>query len=70
MLGKAAVYCFLNHAGFEWCRYLTSLSVATMKKVEKMDALMSEDRDTVFTVDDLMFEKLTYMLMLARGIVR
>ncbi|MFD1127619.1 hypothetical protein ACIBG3_23805 [Paenibacillus glucanolyticus] len=68
--GKAAVYCFLNHAGFAWRRFLTSLSVATMKKVEKVDALTSADRDTVFIVDDLMFEKLTYVLMLSRGIAR
>jgi hypothetical protein len=54
MPGKDAVYRFLNHAGFAWRRFLTSLSVATMKKV---DSLTSADRDAVFIVDDSMFER-------------
>jgi hypothetical protein len=54
MPGKDAVYRFLNHTGFAWRRFLTSLSVATVKKV---DALTSADRDAVFIVDDSMFER-------------
>ncbi|SDE68341.1 putative transposase ISC1217 [Paenibacillus sp. UNCCL117] len=52
--GKDAVYRFLNHAGFAWRRFLTLLGTATMKKV---DALTSADRDSVFIVDDSMFER-------------
>ena len=52
--GKDAVYRFLNHAGFAWRRFLTSLSVATVRKVS---TLTSVDRDTVFIVDDSMFER-------------
>ncbi|WP_391572736.1 transposase [Cohnella sp.] len=54
MSGKDAVYRFLNHTGFAWRRFLTSLSVATVKKV---DALTSADRDAVLIVDDSMFER-------------
>ena len=52
--GKDAVYRFLNHAGFAWRRFLTSLSVAT---VQKVNVLTSSNRDTVFIVDDSMFER-------------
>ncbi|MFZ4356429.1 IS4 family transposase, partial [Enterococcus gallinarum] len=52
--GKDAVYRFLNHAGFAWRRFLTSLSVAT---VQKVSVLTSADRGTVFIVDDSMFER-------------
>jgi DDE superfamily endonuclease len=52
--GKDAVYRFLNHAGFAWRRFLTALSVAT---VQKVNALTSVDRDSVFIVDDSMFER-------------
>lgn len=54
MPGKDAVYRFLNHAGFAWRRFLTSLSVAT---VQKVSALTSADRDSVFIIDDSMFER-------------
>lgn len=54
MPGKDAVYRFLNHASFAWRRFLTLLSVAT---VQKINALTSADRDTVFIVDDSMFER-------------
>lgn len=54
MPGKDAIYRFLNHAGFAWRRFLTSLSIAT---VQKVDALTSADRDNVFIVDDSMFER-------------
>ncbi len=47
--GKDAVYRFLNNTGF-----LTSLSVAT---VQKVSVLTSADRDSVFIVDDSMFER-------------
>jgi len=52
--GKDAVYRFLNHAGFAWRRFLTSLSVATIQKVE---SLTSVDRVTAFIFDDSMFER-------------
>ncbi|GIP35915.1 IS4 family transposase ISDha5 [Paenibacillus sp. J2TS4] len=52
--GKDAVYRFLNHTGFAWRRFLTSLGTAT---VQKVDALTSADRDSVFIVDDSMFER-------------
>ncbi|WP_218096399.1 IS4 family transposase, partial [Paenibacillus solanacearum] len=52
--GKDAVYRFLNHTGFAWRRFLTLLGTATMQKV---DALTSENRDSVFIVDDSMFER-------------
>jgi len=52
--GKDAVYRFLNHAGFAWRRFLTSLSIAT---VQKVNVLTSSNRDTVFIVDDSMFER-------------
>lgn len=52
--GKDAVYRFLNHTGFAWRRFLTSLSVAT---VQKVSVLTSADRDSVFIVDDSMFER-------------
>ncbi|GIO75358.1 hypothetical protein J27TS7_48720 [Paenibacillus dendritiformis] len=55
MPGKDAVYRFLNYAGCcAWRRFLTSLSVAT---VQKVNALTSADRDTVFIIDDSMFER-------------
>jgi hypothetical protein len=52
--GKDAVYRFLNHTGFAWRRFLTLLGTATLKKV---DALTSANRDSVFIVDDSMFER-------------
>lgn len=52
--GKDAVYRFLNHTGFAWRRFLTLLGTAT---VQKVDALTSADRDSVFIVDDSMFER-------------
>lgn len=51
--GKDAVH-FLNHTGFAWRRFLTLLGTATMQKV---DTLTSENRDSVFIVDDSMFER-------------
>ncbi len=54
MPGKDTVYRFLNHPGFAWRRFLTALSVATVQKVRP---LTSSDRDSVFIVDDSMFER-------------
>jgi hypothetical protein len=51
---KDAVYRFLNHPGFAWRRFLTSLSVETIDKVE---SLTSVDRLTAFILDDSMFER-------------
>lgn len=52
--GKDAVYRFLNHTGFAWRRFLTLLGTAA---VQKVDALTSAERDSVFIVDDSMFER-------------
>lgn len=52
--GKDAVYRFLNHAGYAWRRFLTSLSVRT---VQKMTTLTSSKRVTAFIIDDSMFER-------------
>lgn len=52
--GKDTVYRFLNHAGFAWRKFLTSLSVETIQKVE---VLTSANRITAFIFDDSMFER-------------
>ena len=52
--GKDAVYRFLNHSGFAWRRFLTSLSSDTVQRVE---TLTSVTRTSVFIVDDSMFER-------------
>lgn len=52
--GKDTVYRFLNHAGFAWRKFLTSLSVETIQKVE---GLTSVHRITAFIFDDSMFER-------------
>jgi hypothetical protein len=52
--GKDSVYRFLNHPGFAWRRFLTSLSAETIDKVE---SLTSDDRVTAFIFDDSMFER-------------
>jgi hypothetical protein len=52
--GKDAVYRFLNHSGYAWRRFLTLLSFSTIDKVQ---ALASTDRISVFVVDDSMFER-------------
>lgn len=52
--GKDAVYRFLNHSGYSWRRFLTSLSHDTIQKVEQ---LTSDNRETAFIIDDSMFER-------------
>ncbi|CAM3398398.1 transposase [Brevibacillus invocatus] len=52
--GKDTVYRFLNHSGYAWRRYLTLLSCTTIDKVQ---ALTSINRVSVFVVDDSMFER-------------
>lgn len=52
--GKDAVYRFLNHSGYSWRRFLTSLSHETIQKVEQ---LTSDNRETAFIIDDSMFER-------------
>lgn len=52
--GKDAVYRFLNHSGFAWRRFLSSLSSDTVQRVE---TLTSVTRTSVFIVDDSMFER-------------
>lgn len=52
--GKDAVYRFLNHSGYAWRRFLTSLSSFTIGKVQP---LTGDDRVAVFIVDDSMFER-------------
>lgn len=52
--GKDTVYRFLNHPGFAWRKFLTSISVETIQKVE---SLTSVDRITAFIFDDSMFER-------------
>lgn len=52
--GKDAVYRFLNHSAYPWRRFLQSLSVDTVQRVEK---LTSDNRETVFIFDDSMFER-------------
>jgi len=52
--GKDAVYRFLNHSGFAWRRFLSSLSSDTVQRVE---ILTSVTRTSVFIVDDSMFER-------------
>ncbi len=52
--GKDAVYRFLNHTKFAWRRSLSSLSVATIQKVER---LTSDNRVTAFIFDDSMFDR-------------
>lgn len=52
--GKDAVYRLLNHSGFTWRRFLSSLSSDTVQHVE---TLTSNTRTSVFIVDDSMFER-------------
>ncbi len=52
--GKDAVYRFLNHSGYAWRRFLSSLSSFTIGKVHP---LTGEDRISVFVVDDSMYER-------------
>lgn len=52
--GKDTVYRFLNHAGYAWRRFLMSLSVETVQKVE---SLTSDNRVTALIFDDSMFER-------------
>lgn len=52
--GKDAVYCFLNHRGFAWRRFLLSLSGDT---ISRMETLTSEHREKAFVLDDSMFER-------------
>lgn len=52
--GKDAVYRFLNHTGFAWRRFLLFLSVDA---VNKTSALTSDNRISVFIVDDSMYER-------------
>ena len=52
--GKDTIYRFLNHSGYAWRRFLTSLSVSTVQKVE---TLTSHDRITAFIFDDSMYER-------------
>ncbi|MDR7319545.1 hypothetical protein J2X83_005876 [Brevibacillus nitrificans] len=52
--GKDAVYRFLNHSGFAWRKFLTSVSVETIRKVE---VLTSANRVTAFIFDDSMYER-------------
>lgn len=51
---KDAVYRFLNHSVYPWRRFLQSLSIDTVQRVEK---LTSENRETAFIFDDSMFER-------------
>lgn len=52
--GKDAVYRFLNHTGFAWRKFLSSVSVETIRKVEM---LTSANRVTAFIFDDSMYER-------------
>ncbi|WP_067937138.1 IS4 family transposase [Alicyclobacillus kakegawensis] len=52
--GKDAVYRFLNHTGFAWRRFLLSLSSET---VNKTAVLTSNNRVSVFIVDDSAYER-------------
>jgi len=52
--GKDAVYRFLNHTGFAWCRFLSSLSA---EAISKMDSLTSNKRVSAFVIDDSMYER-------------
>ncbi|MHA6481516.1 IS4 family transposase [Paenibacillus sp. strain BS8-2] len=52
--GKDTIYRFLNHPGFAWRKFLTSLS---LESIEKVESLTSEDRTKVFIFDDSMFER-------------
>lgn len=50
--GKDAVYRFLNHCGYAWRRFLSSLSSATVAKVHGIAKKVA-----VFVVDDSMFNR-------------
>ncbi len=52
--GKDAVYRFLNHSGYAWRRFLTSLSSDAVRRVAN---LTSNSCRSVFIVDDSMFER-------------
>lgn len=52
--GKDAIYRFLNHSGYSWRRFLSSLSSETVRRVER---LTSDNRETAFIIDDSMFER-------------
>lgn len=52
--GKDAIYRFLNHSGYSWRRFLSSLSSETVRRVEN---LTSDKRETAFIIDDSMFER-------------
>lgn len=52
--GKDSVYRFLNHSNYAWRRFLLSLSIETVQKIER---LTSNNRETVFIFDDSMFER-------------
>lgn len=52
--GKDTVYRFLNHPGFAWRKFLTSLST---ESIERVDALTSQKRVKAFIFDDSMFER-------------
>ncbi|MFX5302089.1 transposase, partial [Acinetobacter baumannii] len=52
--GKDAVYRFLNHTGFAWRKFLTSVSTETIRKVEVLTAV---NRVTAFIFDDSMYER-------------
>lgn len=51
---KDAVYRFLNHGGYAWRQFLSSLSGDT---IARMEALTSATRVTAFIFDDSMFER-------------
>jgi hypothetical protein len=50
--GKDTVYRFLNHCGYAWRRFLSSLSSATIAKVHSLN-----NRDAYLIVDDSMFDR-------------
>jgi len=52
--GKDAVYRFLNHTGFAWRRFLSSLSA---EAIGKTDSLTSNKRVSAFIIDDSMYER-------------
>ncbi|WP_010498974.1 IS4 family transposase [Paenibacillus elgii] len=52
--GKDSVYRFLNHTKLAWRQFLSSLSAATVQKVEE---LTSDNRVTAFIFDDSMFDR-------------
>jgi hypothetical protein len=52
--GKDTIYRFLNHSGYAWRRFLSSLSTSTILRMEQ---LTSDNRVTTFIFDDSMFER-------------